>query len=70
MRLYSRLTKDKAKRLNNNDDGDVTARVNALGSNIGTLQNTVSRITDYQTYNGGGNNNGGNDNGVGNTTVV
>ena len=43
--------------LNNNDDGDITARVNALGSTVETLQETVSQTTDDQTENGGGNNN-------------
>ena len=51
-------------RLNNNNDSDITARVNDLGSTIETLQDTVSQITDYQTDNGVGNNNsGGNKNG-------
>ena len=35
--------------LDNNDASDITARVNALGSTIETLQDTVSRITDDQT---------------------
>ena len=47
----------KRRRINNNDDGDITARVNALGSTIKTLQDTVSQITDNQT---GGENHGGN----------
>ena len=56
----------KLRRLNNNDDGDITARVNVLGSTIETLQDTGSRITDDQTNNGVGNNNGGNNNRGGN----
>ena len=55
----------KRRRLNNNDDGDITARINALGSSIETLQNTVSIITDDQTYNGGGNNHSGGNNNSG-----
>ena len=54
----------KGRRLNNNDDDDITAIVNDLGSSIETLQDTVSRITDDQKDNGGGNNNNvGNNNG-------
>ena len=47
------------KRLNNNDDGDIRARVNDLVSTIKTLQDTVSQITDNQTDNGGYNNSSG-----------
>ena len=32
----------KRRRLNNNDDSDITSRVNDLGSTIETLQETVS----------------------------
>ena len=59
----------KLRRLNNNNDGDITARLNALGSNIETLQDNVSKITDDQIENSGGNNNGENSNGGGNTTI-
>ena len=54
----------KQRRLNNNNGGDITARVNYLGSTTETLQETFSRITDDQIENGGGNNNSrGNNNG-------
>ena len=56
----------KQRRLNNNDDGDITARVNYLYSNIENLQDTVSQITDNQTDNGGGNNNSGDNKNGGN----
>ena len=52
----------KKMNLNNNDDGDITARVNALGSTIEYLQVVFIQITDDHTYNGGVNNNGGNNN--------
>ena len=54
------------RRINNNDDSYIIARVNDLGSIIETLQETVSWITDDPTDNGEGNNNGENNNGGGN----
>ena len=39
----------KRRRLNNNDDSDITAKVDALGSTIETLQDTGIQITDDQT---------------------
>ena len=59
----------KQRSLNNIDDGDITATVNALVSTIENLQDTVCQITDDQTDNVGGNNNGGNNNGAGKNNV-
>ena len=49
-------------RLNNNDDGDIISRVNSLVPTIETLQDTVSRIRDDHTDNGGGKYNSGGNN--------
>ena len=62
--LFKLMYGTKQRRINNNDDSDITAILNVLGSTIDTLQDTVSLITDYHIDNGGGNNNnGGNKNG-------
>ena len=58
------------RRLNNHFDGDITARVNDLGSTIETLEDTLSRITDDQTDNGGGNKDGRNNIGGGKNTIA
>ena len=59
----------KQRSINNNDDGDITARVDYLGSTIETLEDTVSLITDDQTYNGGGKKDGGNNIEGGNNNI-
>ena len=53
-------------RLNDNYDGYITARVNALGSTIETLQDNVSWISNGHTENVGRNNNSASNNNDGN----